>query len=171
MNARILVILLVAAAALAVAFFAFQIGRPLLVRAYVKISGGRSVADVARILGPAARERLTPRFESAQVPYPPSRVTLVAFKEEQRLEVWAEHGGDWRNVADYAVCAASGTTGPKLREGDLQVPEGVYPLTVLNPNSGFHLSIRIEYPNAIDRLMAVLQDILSRDPDDLPAAD
>ncbi|HSA60443.1 MAG TPA: L,D-transpeptidase family protein, partial [bacterium] len=44
--------------------------------------------------------------------------------------------------------------GPKLREGDGQVPEGVYGVNALNPNSLFHLSIRLNYPNADDRARA-----------------
>ena len=39
-------------------------------------------------------------------------------------------------------------------EGDHQVPEGVYRAEFLNPNSRFHLSIRLNYPNAFDRQMA-----------------
>ena len=43
---------------------------------------------------------------------------------------------------------------PKLEEGDRQVPEGVYRLESLNPNSRFHLSVRLNYPNEFDRRMA-----------------
>jgi murein L,D-transpeptidase YafK len=41
-----------------------------------------------------------------------------------------------------------------LREGDRQVPEGIYPIELLNPNSRFHLSLRIGYPNPFDRAKA-----------------
>jgi murein L,D-transpeptidase YafK len=44
--------------------------------------------------------------------------------------------------------------GPKLREGDHQVPEGIYRAEFLNPNSLFHLSIRLNYPNAFDQAAA-----------------
>ena len=50
------------------------------------------------------------------------------------------------------VAAASGGAGPKRREGDLQVPEGVYRIDRFNPNSRFHLSLGLDYPNASDRL-------------------
>jgi murein L,D-transpeptidase YafK len=40
--------------------------------------------------------------------------------------------------------------GPKLREGDQQVPEGLYRIELLNPNSRYHLSLRVNYPNAAD---------------------
>lgn len=54
----------------------------------------------------------------------------------------------------YPVLSASGKLGPKLVEGDRQVPEGVYGAEFLNANSRFHLSIRLDYPNAFDREMA-----------------
>jgi murein L,D-transpeptidase YafK len=41
--------------------------------------------------------------------------------------------------------------GPKLQEGDNQVPEGLYRIESLNPNSAFHLALRTNYPNAFDR--------------------
>lgn len=78
----------------------------------------------------------------------------MGLKEERRLEVWAPAGPAWKRLRAYPVLAASGTAGPKLREGDLQVPEGVYRLTAFNPNSSYHLSVRVDYPNADDRAVA-----------------
>ena len=78
----------------------------------------------------------------------------MGLKEEKRLEVWAEDPRGWFRVRDYAVLAASGQAGPKLREGDLQVPEGEYRLTGFNPNSSYHLSIRVDYPSREDRAIA-----------------
>jgi murein L,D-transpeptidase YafK len=49
--------------------------------------------------------------------------------------------------------------GPKLRQGDRQVPEGVYGVEALNPNSSFHLSLRLDYPNADDLRRAREADI------------
>jgi murein L,D-transpeptidase YafK len=49
---------------------------------------------------------------------------------------------------------ASGGLGPKVREGDLQVPEGVYQIDAFNPASRFHLALRVGYPNAVDRARA-----------------
>ena len=48
----------------------------------------------------------------------------------------------------------SGVSGPKLREGDRQIPEGFYSVIGLNPNSRFHLSMKIDYPNPFDLKMA-----------------
>lgn len=106
--------------------------------------------------GGAARARLRPHFDGAGVAYPPAELTLIALKDAARVEVWArpDAGAAWRFVRDYPVLAASGGRGPKLREGDGQVPEGVYTIDWLNPNSDYHLSMHVDYPNAFDRTHA-----------------
>ncbi|MCU7853529.1 MAG: L,D-transpeptidase family protein [Candidatus Thiodiazotropha sp. (ex Monitilora ramsayi)] len=98
--------------------------------------------------------RLIERFGQAMVTYPPERVQLIAFKQSRRLELWAYDGSRWQFVHDYPIFAASGKVGPKLREGDKQVPEGFYRITELNPNSHFHLSMKLNYPNSFDWLQA-----------------
>jgi len=85
------------------------------------------------------------------VGYPPVRAALLAFKQERALELWADDGDGWRYIRFYPILGASGGPGPKLREGDGQVPEGVYHILGLNPNSRFHLSMKLDYPNAFDR--------------------
>jgi len=132
-----------------------RLGRPQLSHVYMKLTSEQSIWDVVERYGPAARDRLAPSFEMARVSYPPDRLTLIALKREKKLEVWAPKDETWSLIKSYPICMASGDEGPKLKEGDLQVPEGVYPLTVLNPQSGFHLSIRIEYPNEYDNAMAL----------------
>ncbi|HZR83398.1 MAG TPA: L,D-transpeptidase family protein [Candidatus Binatia bacterium] len=98
----------------------------------------------------AAEARLAARFGAAGVPYPPSSVTLIALKAEARLELWATGETQPTFVRSYLVRAGSGRLGPKLRQGDHQVPEGVYAVAALNPNSHYHLSMRLDYPNAFD---------------------
>jgi hypothetical protein len=108
-------------------------------------------------LSPAATERLAGRFKDAEAAWPPSEIALVAIKDERSLELFARQpGGSWKFVHRYKVLAASGTTGPKMRRGDKQVPEGVYGISFLNPNSRYHVSMRVNYPNAFDRQMASL---------------
>jgi murein L,D-transpeptidase YafK len=100
----------------------------------------------------SAGPRLTRALEAAGVPRPKA-LLLRVFKEERVLEVWAAAAADgpFVHVADHAVCASSGGPGPKARTGDGQVPEGLYRVTTLNPWSQFHLSMRLDYPNAADR--------------------
>jgi len=119
--------------------------------------GARTVSDVVRTMGPAARERLQPHFERLRLPYPPRAVTLVALKQERRVELWSEGAASPAFVREYPVLAASGGPGPKLRQGDLQVPEGFYRLLWLNPMSSYHLSMKVDYPNEFDREQARLE--------------
>lgn len=124
----------------------------------VRLRPRRTLDDVLATYGPAARERLHAGFSRAGVAYPPGAVTLIGLKAERRLEAWVPGpSGRPVMVAAYPVLAASGGPGPKLREGDRQVPEGVYPITFLNPNSLFHLSLRIGYPSAEDRALAAAE--------------
>lgn len=88
--------------------------------------------------------------------YPPARVVLVGLKQERVLEVYAGKAGEGalRFIRSYPVLAASGGPGPKQKEGDRQVPEGLYTIEYLNPNSDYHLSMKVSYPNAFDRARA-----------------
>lgn len=113
--------------------------------------GRHTVADRVGQYGPAVRARLTPDFERTGVAWPPRRITLVGLKHERRLEVYVGDGrGPLSLLRSYPVLAASGRLGPKLREGDRQVPEGRYRVASLNPNSAFHLSLRLNYPSPDD---------------------
>jgi murein L,D-transpeptidase YafK len=117
--------------------------------------GRKSVQDRLEQYSNTVRERLLPNFEMAKMPYPPKKVILVGLKHEKILEVWACGKENRFNlIRTYPILAASGRPGPKLREGDCQVPEGLYRIESLNPNSMFHLSLRINYPNEFDRQQA-----------------
>ena len=87
---------------------------------------------------------------------PPAHLLLLGLKQEQLLEVYGRDKKDapWRPLVSYPFTATSGTLGPKLREGDRQIPEGFYGIGYLNPNSSYHLSMQIDYPNAADHAQA-----------------
>ncbi|MDH3702710.1 MAG: L,D-transpeptidase family protein [Alphaproteobacteria bacterium] len=105
--------------------------------------------------GDAARSRLLAHFLRAGVAYPPAKVVLVGLKAERQLQLYAAgQNGRLRFVRAYPVLAAAGGPGPKLREGDRQVPEGLYPIRYLNPNSAAYVSLMIGYPNRFDRARA-----------------
>jgi len=84
----------------------------------------------------------------------PKKLTLIGLKNEQLLEVWGELKGKQVLIRTYPFTAFSGQLGPKFREGDRQIPEGIYGISYLNPNSKFHLSMRVNYPNGFDKKMA-----------------
>lgn len=108
------------------------------------------IERVIRRIGPEAESRLKPFFVRAGVPYPSDRLGFIALKEEMKLELWAENDGKWVYLRTYDILDASGWSGPKLKSGDLQVPEGIYQIIALNPESRFHLSMKINYPNDYD---------------------
>ena len=89
-------------------------------------------------------------FLSAKVGDP---VFIRIFKEESLMEVWIRSGAEYQLLKEYFICAYSGTLGPKLQEGDRQSPEGFYKVKKhqLNPNSKFHLSFNLGFPNTYDR--------------------
>lgn len=81
---------------------------------------------------------------------------LRSFKQEGQLEIWAKNKSDrsYQLLKTMTICAASGTLGPKRKQGDGQVPEGFYEIVSLNPYSSYHLSLKVGYPNKSDRLKA-----------------
>lgn len=76
------------------------------------------------------------------------------FKQPGVLEVWLQNPqGAFVLFKSYDICYFSGGLGPKTRQGDRQSPEGFYYVTPaqLNPNSRYHLSFNLGYPNSYDR--------------------
>ncbi|MDP4624337.1 MAG: murein L,D-transpeptidase [Akkermansiaceae bacterium] len=84
-----------------------------------------------------------------------SPVFIRAFKEERVLELFVENikSGNYELFRSYKIAAASGELGPKLAEGDGQVPEGFYfvPPSAMLPTSRYHLAFNIGYPNEFDK--------------------
>jgi hypothetical protein len=101
-----------------------------------------------------SKQRLKRHLADGDFVFYPKKLTLIGMKHEKILEVWAELRGKWIHLVDYPFTAFSGRLGPKFKEGDRQIPEGIYGISYLNPNSKFHLSMRINYPNAFDKKIA-----------------
>ncbi len=82
-------------------------------------------------------------------------VFIRAFKEEKQLELFVRNQatGKFDLFRTYLIAGTSGTLGPKLREGDGQVPEGFYhvPPAAMKPDSQYHLAFNIGYPNIYDQ--------------------
>ena len=132
-------------------------GRGWWVPIYYKLHGTRTVAEALQQFAPGANARLAPYFTRAGVNYPPKELTFLAIKAERRLEIWARDVGKFAFITSYPILALSGEAGPKTQEGDRQVPEGLYEVIGLNPNSAYHLSMKINYPNAFDLQQAEIE--------------
>jgi murein L,D-transpeptidase YafK len=85
---------------------------------------------------------------------PSAPVLFRTYKKEAEFQIWKlRSDGHYALLKTYPMCRWSGQLGPKTREGDMQVPEGFYPITPgqMNPNSNYYLSFNVGYPNAYDR--------------------
>ena len=118
------------------------------------VDGDRVKAAEVRL-----KEILPKRFADVDLSWPPKAVFLRCTKRSASgglgaVEVWA--ASDTKVpltlVMSHPLCAISGALGPKRQEGDLQIPEGFYDISLLNPRSSYHLSMRVNYPNASDRI-------------------
>jgi murein L,D-transpeptidase YafK len=105
----------------------------------------------------SAIERVRPELEVAlknlNLRYG-SPIFIRIFKESNELELWIRNDqGNFTLFQTHPICYFSGNLGPKLKEGDCQAPEGFYNIMPkqLNPQSNFHLSMDIGYPNNYDR--------------------
>jgi murein L,D-transpeptidase YafK len=75
---------------------------------------------------------------------------VVVDKSERRLRLIR----DGAVVREFRVALGDAPVGHKFRQGDERTPEGDYVLDWRNPNSSFHKSIHVSYPNQSDRLFA-----------------
>lgn len=93
-------------------------------------------------------------FEAKGFTFSAPKLFIRAFKTEQQVEVWVMDKDIYKLLVTYPFCTTSGNIGPKRKEGDLQIPEGIYYINHFNPYSTFHLSLGINYPNASDRILS-----------------
>ncbi|MBL0146788.1 MAG: L,D-transpeptidase family protein [Chitinophagaceae bacterium] len=101
-------------------------------------------------------DTLQKQFEEKKLSWPPKAVYIRSFKYDRQLEVWVkgEKKEPYKLFKTYKICMQSGSLGPKRFEGDFQVPEGFYHINEFNPNSNYHLSLGINYPNASDKILS-----------------
>lgn len=121
-----------------------------------------SFVDYQRSLPRAAdalkskEDTLRKQFESKGLAWPAKYIYIRSFKYDGQLEVWVknERKEPFKLFKTYRVCAMAGTLGPKRMAGDYQVPEGFYYINEFNPNSNYHLSLGLNYPNESDKVLS-----------------
>lgn len=116
------------------------------------VSACSNAPEIAPADQPLTKQSLMLLGKKGMAPEAPIFVRI--FKEESELEVWkARDDGRFYHFKTYPICHWSGELGPKQKEGDKQAPEGFYTVAAnqLNPNSQFHVSFNLGYPNAYDR--------------------
>lgn len=71
---------------------------------------------------------------------------IVIEKSKRKLHLLR----DGKIIKTYEISLGRQPVGPKLEEGDNKTPEGLYFIDSRNPNSQYHLSLHISYPNKSD---------------------
>ena len=101
-------------------------------------------------------DTLQNEFKAKGLKWPAKYVFIRSFKYDSQLEVWVKNTlkEKYKLFKTYRVCMQSGAMGPKRLQGDYQVPEGFYYINEFNPNSNYHLSLGLNYPNASDRILS-----------------
>ena len=101
-------------------------------------------------------DTLRKQFAEKKMQWPPAELYIRSFKYDRQLEVWIKDNKKepFKLFKTYKVCMQSGSMGPKRMEGDYQVPEGFYYINEFNPNSNYHLSLGLNYPNASDKILS-----------------
>ena len=96
----------------------------------------------------AVKKKVTPHlkkvFEKRELQWG-SPIFIRVFKKERQLELWVKQRESFVLLNSYFIAGTSGELGPKLRQGDGQIPEGFYFVTPrqMNRQSNFHLSFNI----------------------------
>ena len=78
---------------------------------------------------------------------------LVVEKQARRLTLFR----DGEVLKTYRVALGGNPIGHKQHEGDQRTPEGTYSIDFKNPDSAYHLSLKISYPNGKDLARARTQ--------------
>ncbi len=83
---------------------------------------------------------------------PPERADFILVdKSDRTLTLYV----DGQPAKTYAgIQFGDAPMGHKQFEGDERTPEGRYTIDTRNPNSAYHLSLRVSYPNAQDAAFA-----------------
>lgn len=76
--------------------------------------------------------------------------TIIVYKADRKLELRSDNNV----IKTYRIALGKNPIGHKKRQGDNKTPEGTYKISGKNPNSKFHKSLRISYPNEQDILCA-----------------
>ena len=80
----------------------------------------------------------------------PEVTQLLVTKADRKL--YLLHGN--RALKIYDIALGAEPAGHKRFEGDMKTPEGLYWIDRRNPESAFHLSLGISYPNKVDTAYA-----------------
>ncbi|MBN9286836.1 MAG: L,D-transpeptidase family protein [Gammaproteobacteria bacterium] len=73
--------------------------------------------------------------------------TILVEKQKHKMTLYHNN----RPIKTYNIALGFNPEGHKEQEGDGKTPEGVYYITGKNPQSRFHLSLKLSYPSINDQ--------------------
>jgi murein L,D-transpeptidase YafK len=98
---------------------------------------------------------MTPLESAMSKPKMYSADSIVLDKSARKLSMY-EHG---QLVKSYIVALGRNPVGDKIKRGDGRTPEGLYRIEGRNSGSKYHLSLRVSYPSADDRALAMRRGV------------
>lgn len=123
---------------------------------FATVSEGREIPSSARSRAAISRvkPKLQKEFSLAGFNWG-TQIFIRIFKRTKELEIWLKDREKFRLFKTYKICTYGWRyLGPKTKQGDGRAPEGFYFVLPrqLNPNSKYHLSFNLGYPNTYDRI-------------------
>lgn len=76
--------------------------------------------------------------------------SIAVFKSKREMIIY----DSGKTLKKYNISLGKNPVGHKEKEGDKKTPEGFYTISGRNPNSKFHYSLRISYPDENDKKRA-----------------
>ncbi|MFU1478324.1 L,D-transpeptidase family protein [Roseovarius sp. C7] len=110
----------------------------------------RYLMMMVALIGAVALSGCSSKFKTYNGP----EVTHVLVNKGARRMYLIHHN---QVLKSYEIDLGFAPVGHKQFQGDGKTPEGRYVIDRRNPNSDFHLSIGLDYPNARDRAHALSQ--------------
>lgn len=89
---------------------------------------------------------LTPAHADDPLPANTRVDRILILKAQRQLQLLSGE----KVVRTYKIALGTNPVGPKERQGDGKTPEGIYTISGRNPESSYHRSLRVSYPNADD---------------------
>lgn len=80
----------------------------------------------------------------------PPITKIVVNKSQRQLCIYNQE----TLLKTYTIALGFDPIGHKEQEGDGKTPEGLYRVCAKNPNSAYHKSLKVSYPNSLDKKQA-----------------
>lgn len=114
----------------------------------------QSPRSAAQALEEKIGKRLKEDFTKAGLSYPPDNLLMLATKNDRKMTVYIKAKGKLVPFKTYEIIGVSGVSGPKLQEGDKQIPEGIYRIIGFRTDVQAYMALMVDYPNSFDKQKA-----------------